>query len=241
MNTKSLFTRSAQVASRIKYAAKSFLIISLLAGISLAFVPTAQASSNRSAKTNAIVQPYETMLLAETYSDSLPSRGPGRDFGAIDYSAYSFIKQLSIQNPFVYWYAGQMVVRRSELGPLTDSTSNSIPLHTPGHDFDAQGFASIPNVNLRASRLPFEYKISGRLVTRFAEFGNLADPADISLLENALGQYLGYVSNASDPDMSQCTPRLPISYTIAGQTVIRHSELGPLAGPLCSPFLTNTP
>jgi hypothetical protein len=45
---------------------------------------------------------------------------------------------IQVSSPlFTYWIAGQKLIRRSELGPLTLPLDVPRPAHLPGHDFGA--------------------------------------------------------------------------------------------------------
>jgi hypothetical protein len=106
-------------------------------------------------------------ISADPVNASVAVRLPGHDFGTIYGNVDPGVRQRTDPPPFVYWSNGQMVVRRSELGPLTDPVSNPVAetvvnpsrVLGPGRDFGAIYGTVDPSSSLTAdpvvSSMPF--------------------------------------------------------------------------------------
>jgi hypothetical protein len=145
-----LFNRYVVIRLKMSRIAKILLAAILVAGLSVAGMSIASAFSHINNKIS-VVQPPERKPLTTTGDISQQSLRPGHDFGAI-YGSSDPGSSLQVDPPLLaYWVNGLMVVRHSELGPLTGTIDASITPHRPGHDFGAIYSTIDPGLSLPIS------------------------------------------------------------------------------------------
>jgi hypothetical protein len=211
MYHKTIFSQSPNATPGIIEPIKFLLIAIVLTVIIMVGICITQNSSyisvnSNSANSNSVAQVSNVLPLQEPGAISTQTHLPGHDFGAINGSTDPGLSQRTDPPAFVYWVNGQMVVRRSEFGPLTDPVENSIPAisaHEPGRDFGAIFGAIDPGAILSV------------------------DPVEVSVPTNAPGHDFGAIYGAVDPGKNLCVDPPPFTYTFNGITIVRRSELGP--------------
>ncbi len=222
MNTNSLPTIYHKVASEKRYTIILMLIILILAGLTIIGLLANKPATIPSLTNNSTGQSSKGHL-------------PGHDFGAI-YSGQDPLANSNLNIPrFSYTVGGQLVSRSSELGPLTGYTYDILPADQGSEVSGAISVASSPII---ASPL-ITYTIAGQTMVRDSELGPLTGYTEDALLASSVGQNAIGAEAIPALDISQCTVQLTITYTIAGQTITRHSELGPLADSNCIAFLAS--
>jgi hypothetical protein len=133
--------------SRITKFFLATLIVAALSTTSL-FITKAFSDTNNK---NSVVQPSGPRQLTAPVDYSRQALRPGHDFGAI-YGATDLGISMPVDPPLItYWVNGLMVVRRSELGPLTGTFEDPLPKIEPGHDFGAIYGTIDPGLNLSGS------------------------------------------------------------------------------------------
>ena len=166
MFTNQLFTLFFAITLGMRYVRKFFLATSILASVGLAVLPAPK--------------PF-------TYPVS----------GNIDgrQSELNQCVRVSPRTPFIYYSLnGSTVIRRSELGPLTDPVEsslvdNSLRVTGPGHDFgiiDGESVQAMSQATSLPNRTPFIYTISGYTIIRRSELGPLSDPVENSPADKSL-------------------------------------------------------
>lgn len=156
-----LFNRYVVFSSRMSRIIKFLLATFLVAGLSVAGMSITRAFSRTNNKIN-LVQPAELRPLTITVDNTQQSLRPGHDFGAI-YGSTTLSSSSQIEAPLLaYWVNGQMVVRRSELGPLTGTVDEPLPKLGPGHDFGAIYGAVDASISLSSSQPKLPYSYNGR-------------------------------------------------------------------------------
>jgi hypothetical protein len=130
-----------------------------------------------------------------------------------------------IQPRITYNIDGQTLVRHSELGPLTGTTSN----------------ASQALTTRCVLQPPISYTIAGWILVRHSDLGILADTTCNSFLATRAPAGTSSIEPISNRIANNCVMQPPITYTIAGHTITRRSELGPLADSNCSSLLASAP
>ena len=87
---------------------------------------------------NTVMQ-HANFIPSTGMNDNAPIQHyPGHDFNALYAHPNLDNSLLKAAGPFSYTLSqGTIVVRRSELGPLTGTVGNSLPIRGPGHDFGA--------------------------------------------------------------------------------------------------------
>jgi hypothetical protein len=156
-----LFNRYVVISLRMSRIAKIFLAAILVAGLIVAGLSVASAFSRINDKIS-IVQPSGRRPLTTTGDTSQQLLRPGHDFGAI-YGSSDLGSSLRVDPPLLaYQVNGQMLVRRSELGPLTGTIDASIAPHRPGHDFGAIYGTIDPGLSLSISKPDFRSQYNKR-------------------------------------------------------------------------------
>ena len=147
-----LFTLYDLITSRMSHITKFMFATLLLAGLSLPGMSITKEFSYTDIRNK--IDPLSAINpITATTDRSQQAFQPGHDFGAIYGATDPGINLRTDPSLFTYWVNGQMVVRRYELGPLTDPVEASLPLYQPGHDFGAIYGASDPGINLPSSQL----------------------------------------------------------------------------------------
>jgi hypothetical protein len=231
MNTTFLFTLSDRVATRLWHATKYVFIVSLLAGLFVACASTSQEPINNIANQ---VQPSNPLTLPEAAITPHPTHSPGHDFGAIDSSAYPRINHLVTQMPFVYWVGGHMLMRRSEMGPLTNYYDNTAQAYGAGQNLSKLSVASAADIRVPPIQPPITYTLAGQTIIRQSELGPLTGTTGNSLGAQQSTQGASGIELASSPGADLCANQPVITYTIAGVTLTRHSDLGILDNTPCN-------
>jgi hypothetical protein len=231
MNIKSLSTLSIIATPSMSHMMKIFLIAMLLAGLTMACTSTSQASI--SDITNQ-VQPSNPISLAESANNPHPTHSPGHDYGAIDSSAYPRINQLVTQMPFVTWIGGQMVIRRSEMGPLTNNYDNNIQAYEAAQNLSILSTGSNADIPVPPIQPPITYTIAGQEMIRHSELGPLTGTTSNSLPTEGSADNASAIELASSQVENSCANQPLITYTIAGVTLTRHSDLGILDNAPCN-------
>lgn len=126
MFTQNSLTLSFLRTSRMRYTAIFLLIAAILAGFTTACATTAQSASNDPVAAEMAALPSNPGTSPGTVDNSLAVHGSGHEYGAINGVIDPGTSLRANPPPFVYWVIGQMVVRRSELGPLNDLVSNPV-------------------------------------------------------------------------------------------------------------------
>ncbi len=157
-------------------------------------------------------------------ADPFPSHGTGHDYGAIYGSVDPGLKPLVTPPPFIVNINGQWVVRRSELGPLTQPVEQSV---TASQTSGVKLISDLASSSI-ACQSPVTYTIAGVTLTRCSEQGPLSGRP------SAAGQKSASLVLVSDPLKAKCAVQPTLTYSIAGVTSIRRSELGPLTDPAIS-------
>lgn len=183
MFTNQLFSLSHVIALGKKYVTKFLLATSILTSASLAFLPAAQLFTYP-INENTVIRPFERNLCG----------------------------RVPLGTPFSYYSLnGITVIRRSELGPLTDPVEgslieNSLRVTGPGHDFgviDGESVLGVSQPTSLPNRMPFIYTISGYTVIRRSELGPLTDPVESPIQAQRPGHDFGMIGGESVLGMSQ--------------------------------------
>ncbi len=169
MNNTTVTTQSPKLASEKRYTRILLLIVLILAGISIVALISNKPSETTTSTVGSIPLPNSSRL-------------PGHNFGAIYGEVDPGANKWGSQLPFVTTIAGQTVIRRSELGPLTEIVADPPKKHGPGHDYGSIGCADDPVAPLENGQTPFSYTVAGVLVTRKSEMGPLTTYADKTVI-----------------------------------------------------------
>jgi hypothetical protein len=202
-----VLSQSFSKATGIRHTKTMVLTAFILAGLTVACATTKQPISNDPVASKPVAQASNKLPLQEQTAISPQTHLPGHDFGDIYGAIDPGLSQRADPPSFIYWVNGQMVVRRSELGPLTEPADNFFPTiaaRGPGHDFGAIYGDVDPDAN------------------------QSADPVSVSVAALEPGHDFGAIYGAFDPGKSLCIPQPKLTYTFNGITIIRRSELGPL-------------
>ncbi len=224
-------------SSEMSKLAKLFCVALFLVGIILASLTASQISASNSASDNAADSASVSTRVpgpghdygaiygnvdpglnsTASAADPFPSFGTGHDYGAIYGKVDPGLKYLTNLPPFIVNINGQLVVRRSELGPLTQQNEKFLLS------------ASTPSTDNSACPAPVTYTVAGVTVTRCSELGPLTMPGESA--SQSAGQVTGSLVFVSATLKGSCSVEPSITYSIAGVTAVRHSELGPLTNP----------
>jgi hypothetical protein len=164
-----LLTLSFSKAPAMRYTAKILLVASILAGLTVACAPSTQPALSDPVNGNAVVQASNVLPSQEPIAAAPQTNLPGHNFGDIYGAVDPGASQRSDPPHLVYWVNGQMVVRRSELGPLTDPVSNPVAetvvepaaVLGPGRDFGAIYGTVDPGSSLTADPVDISVPIHG--------------------------------------------------------------------------------
>jgi hypothetical protein len=220
MKDNTISTISPKVTSEKRYTRILMLVILILAAITIAALLATRPTANLGFKENSIGQSSNLSSMNEASSQSNKSHLPGHDFGAI-YGDYDPMFNTQTKLPLLtYTIAGHLLTRRSELGPLTGSIYDSLPAE-----------------NSCANQPLITYTIAGVTLARHSDLGIL----DTSCNSLQAGQNYGAVELASYPVANPCANQPTITYTIAGVTLTRHSDLGILDHTACSALQAMVP
>jgi hypothetical protein len=182
MYNKPLSTLSTVIALGMRVAAKLLLGASLLAVSGAAAMPTSRPFSY-SIHGATVVRRSELGPLTGTEAYSLTTTRPDQELGPVRYASNLDIFQPPTLRTFTYsLFNGNVVVRRSELGPLTGTLDNFTRIPGPGHDFGVIGGVAFFESNQPAAASPFTYTLpNGNVVVRRSELGPLTETVDNSL------------------------------------------------------------
>jgi hypothetical protein len=139
------------------------LLVATLLVVGLSFADlTISKASTYTGNRNSVVQVSDLKPFTNTVGDSRQVIQPGHDFGAINGAIDPGVRLLADLPLFTYWFNGQMVVRRSELGPLINPVDAFISPRWPGHDFGAIYSTIDPARSLSVSQLEFTSRYTRR-------------------------------------------------------------------------------
>lgn len=140
MFTKILSRLSAVIALANRSPMRTYLAVALLPLMVAASLPTPGGPDTGTFIGNSVIQQANFVPWTGTIGNAPTRHWPGHDFGAI-VAASSLDSHLpAAVMPFYYsLHNGTIVVRNSELGPLTGTADNSLQTRGPGHDFGAIG------------------------------------------------------------------------------------------------------
>jgi hypothetical protein len=167
IKTTGLFVAFALLLRR---ATKLLVTGAILANFGMAILPGSIRFTG-TVNTNMDVSGFELLPLTGTVGYSLfPSR-PMHDPGVTGSTSDPGVGSPSA-NPISYTVNGFIVVRRSELGPLTGTVNDPLLTHGPGHDFGVLGDEYKPGMSL-LTLSPITYTVNGFKVVRRSELGPL--------------------------------------------------------------------
>lgn len=136
MFTTRISTLYCAIEARMRRITIFLVAILLVAGLSMAGLSIQRGLIDKN-NSSSVAQPADSGLIPGVAAKAQLTHLPGHDFGAIYGTVDPGISSPINQPSLTYWIAGQMIVRRSELGPLTYPASISQPAHLPGHNFGA--------------------------------------------------------------------------------------------------------
>jgi hypothetical protein len=211
MSAHHLLIRSLSSTSATRYALKVLLVASILAGFTTACATIAQSVSNDPATGEKAAQQSKLDAQVKSIDSLQPVLKPGHDYGGI-YGAVDpgIYRRDHPQPPFIYKVNGQTVVRRSELGPLTDPVENSIPVFPvrgPGRDYGTIYDNIDPGtIRLDHPQPPIVHWFNGQMVPRRSELGPLTDPVENYIPvfpARGPGRDYGAIYGTVDPGLNQ--------------------------------------
>ncbi len=223
MSSKSKLNQSFSNASRVRMPGKYVFITLLLVGVTIACAPTARIPSSQ---TNADANSPSSTLTSGL--DPFTSFGTGHDFGAIYGLVDPGVFPHAYVPPFPESIAGEWVLRSTELGPLTQPVGGSILTGASGQASGSFKFEAAPAQRVLAAQPTIRYSIAQNILIRRSELGPLAEPAENSMPASAQDQNPATIIRFANPLENQCSLQPSLPSTIAGVTIMRPSELGPL-------------
>ncbi len=219
MLTKSLFTLSAPIVFRIRQTSICLLMLLFLAGLTIACTTKSQATTNDMAMIAAVVPPASSGMENAVANENDEIRA----------ASEPITNTCTTQPLITYTIAGQTITRRSELGILADPAENLRVCQESQTTNQITSASDIITSTCDTQPL-ITYTIAGQTITRRSELGILADPTE-NLQVCQGGQDNSQITSASYTIASTCETQPLITYTIAGQTITRRSELGILGDP----------